>query len=106
MPTLPDVPLPHFPVPTTGATEWKVRVATGVTFLAALAGSILLSTTATDYVELLPDWAENIIYPSLIALTTFLSGRAASSRPDYLSPSTVEAVEAWLRQNAPRLPRQ
>lgn len=91
-----------FPALPKSKTEWKVRVATLGTWLAAVAGSVVLSTTATDYVQALPDWAENIIYPSLVAGVTWLSGRAASTRPDYLSPSTVTAVEAWLRGRAPR----
>jgi hypothetical protein len=76
-------------------------VATLGTYLAALAGSIFLSTTATDYVHALPDWAENIVYPALVAGVTFVSGRAARTKPDYLSPSTVEAVETWLRRRMP-----
>lgn len=94
--------LPKFPVPTSGKTELKVRAATLGTFLAALAGSIFLSTTATDYVHALPDWLENIIYPALLAGVSFLSGRAKSTKPDYLSPSTIEAVETWLRRRMPR----
>lgn len=94
--------LPKFPVPVKGKTEWKVKAAALGTWLAALAGSIALSTTATDYVEALPDWIENIIYPALVAGVSLLSGRAARTKPDYLSPSTIEAVETWLRQRMPR----
>ena len=72
------------------------------TYLAALAGSIALSTTVTDYVHALPDWAETIIYPAVLAGVSLLSGRAASSKPGYLSPSTIEAVETWLRRELPR----
>lgn len=79
-----------------------MRIATLGTWLLALAGSIVLSTTATDYVNALPDWVENIIYPSILAAGTWLSGRAASTKPDYLSPSTVQAVEDWLRKQMPR----
>lgn len=89
--------LPRFPIPVKGKTEWKVKAATYGTFFATLAGSVALSTTVTDYVESLPDWLENIIYPSVVAVTAWLSGRAARTRPDELSPSTVEAVERWLR---------
>jgi hypothetical protein len=93
--------LPKFPVPVKGKTELKVRAAALGTFLAALAGSIFLSTTATDYVHALPDWLENIIYPTLLAGVSLLSGRAKSTKPDYLSPSTIEAVESWLRRRMP-----
>lgn len=94
--------LPKFPVPVKGKTEWKVKAAALGTWAATLAGSIFLSTTATDYVHALPDWLENIIYPSLVAGVSWLSGRAARTKPDYLSPSTVQAVETWLRRHAPR----
>lgn len=94
--------LPKFPVPAKGVTEWKVRIAGLATFLASLAGTIFLSTTATDFVKELPDWAEVIIYPSLLSVVTWLSGRAARSKPDYLSPSTVAAVERWMREKLVR----
>lgn len=90
------------PVPVKGPTEWKVKAAALGTYAAALAGSIFLSTTATDYVQALPDWAENIVYPALVAGVSLLAGRAASTKPDYLSPSTISAVETWLRARAPR----
>lgn len=93
--------LPKFPIPVKGKTEWKVKAAALGTYLATLAGSIFLSTTATDYVHALPDWLENVIYPALIAGVSLLSGRAARTKPDYLSPSTIEAVEAWLRRRMP-----
>jgi len=90
---------PALPViPITNKTEWKVKAATLATYLAALAGSIFLSTTGTDYVHALPDWAENIVYPSLLAAVTYLSGRAAKTRPDYISASTAEAVEKAIRE--------
>lgn len=97
MPTL--LPqLPKFPPLLDGKTEWKVRASVLVTWLVTLAASIFLSSTATDYVHALPDWLENIVYPALVAASTLLAGRAASSKPDYLAPSTVAAVEAWLKR--------
>jgi hypothetical protein len=89
-------------IPTSNKTEWKVKAATLATYLGALAGSIFLSTTATDYVHALPDWAENVIYPALLAGITLLSGRAAKTKPDYISPSTAEAIERELRRRLPR----
>lgn len=97
-----DQGVPVLPIPIKGKTEWKVKAAALGTWLAVLAGSIVLSTTATDYVSALPDWLENIIYPSVVAGISLLSGRAARTKPDYLSPSTVEAVQVWLRSHAPR----
>ena len=92
--------LPNIPI--TKKTEWKVRVATLATYLAALAGSIFLSSTGTDYVHALPDWAENLVYPALLAGVTWLSGRAAKTKPGYISASTAEAVEAAIKQRIPR----
>jgi len=89
-------------IPITKKTEWKVRVATAATFLAALAGSIFLSTTATDYVHALPDWAENLAYPAVLAGITWLSGRAAKTKPEYISASTADAVEKAIRKRMPR----
>lgn len=89
--------LPNFPAVVRPKTEWKVKAATYGTFFAGLVGSVVLSTTATDYVEALPDWLESIVYPAVLAAATMLSGRAARTRPEELSQSTVDAVERWLR---------
>lgn len=94
-------PLPN--IPTSKKTEWKVRVATAATYFSALAGSIFLSSTATDYVHALPDWAENLVYPAVLAGITWLSGRAAKSKPGYISASTADAVEAAIRKRMPRV---
>jgi hypothetical protein len=101
--TDPVVNLP--PAPVSGKTEWKVKAAALGTYLSALAGSIVLSTTATDYVSALPDWAENVIYPAIVAGVSLLAGRAAKTKPDYLSPSTIAAVEKWIRTQSPRRSR-
>lgn len=90
-------PVPAFPVLTQGRTEWKVRASAYGTFFTALAGSIVLSTTVTDFVSGLPDWLEVVAYPAALAAASLLSGRAARTRPAELSPSTVVAVEKWLR---------
>lgn len=98
--------IPSFPIPSKGKTEWKVKAATLGTYLVTLAATIFLSTTATDFVHALPDWLESIVYPALVAVVTLLSGRAARTRPDALSPSTIEAVEKWLRERMPRVTPQ
>lgn len=90
-------------IPTSTKTEWKVKVASLATWAAALAGSVVLSSTVTDYVQAFPDWAEAIVYPSILAGVTWLSGRAARTRPGYISESTAQAVEKAVRT---RLTRQ
>ena len=82
-------------------TEWKVKAAAAATYLAGLAASVFLATTATDYVKALPDALEAIVYPALLAAITLVSGRMARTKPDQLSPSTVEAVTKWLRNRMP-----
>lgn len=90
------------PVPVRGKTEWKVKAAALATYLISLAGVTLLDTTVTDYVHALPDWLESVVYPVIPALGALLAGRAARTKPDYLSPSTVEAVQEYVRKHAPR----
>lgn len=89
-------------IPITKKTEWKVQAATLATYLGALAGSVFLSTTATDYVHALPDWAENLAYPAVLAGVTWLTGRAAKTKPGYISASTADAVEKAIRGKMPR----
>lgn len=89
----------------TNKTEWKVKVASYGTFFASLAGTALLTTTVTDLVHALPDWAEVIIYPSVLGAVSWLSGRAAKTKPEKLSQSTIDAVQDWIAKRAPRYPR-
>jgi len=83
-------------------TEIKVRVAALATFAATLAGTVLLQTSATDWVRDLPDWLQAPAAALILAGITWLSGRQAKNKPDYLSPSTIEAARVWLTQRAPR----
>ncbi len=98
-----DMTTPVTPVPPTlpsppvkGKMELKVRAATVGTYLAALVACVALSVFSTDWIHALPDWLETIVYPLAIALVTALSGYLTTNRPEYLSPSTVEAVRVWL----------
>src|SRR5258707_6500115 len=93
-------------IPITNKTEWKVKAAALATWLVALAGSVVLSGTSTDYVHALPDWVESIIYPSLLAGITYLTGRATKTRPDYISASTAETVEKAIAAPLPRTTRR
>lgn len=86
-------------------TEIKVKAASWATFFVSLAGTVALTTTATDLVHALPDWIEVIVYPSLLGATSWLTGRTTKSRPENISQSTIDAVQDWLTKRAPRYPR-
>jgi hypothetical protein len=93
----------HTPIMSaTRKTEIKVRVAAVATFVATLVGTTLLQTSATDWVKDLPAWLQVPAASLILAGITWLSGRQAKSKPDYLSPSTIEAAKAWIAQHAPR----
>lgn len=91
--------------PKKGKIELKVKAATWATFLLALAGTTLLSTTATDYVPALPDWLEAPAYALLLSAGTLLGGYLKRSRPENLSDSTISAVQKWMASHAPRMPK-
>jgi hypothetical protein len=91
-------------IPPKGKVELKVKAATLTTFLLSLAATTLLATTATDYVHVLPDWAEAPAYSFLLALGTYIAGYMKRSQPENLSASTIEAVRAWMAKHAPRKP--
>ncbi len=86
-------------------TELKVKAATWAAFLTSLAGLTLLGTTATDFIDALPDWAEVAVYSLLSPVVTWLAGYNARNRPEQLSDSTISAIEGWMRRHAPRYPR-
>ena len=86
----------------TRKTEIKVRVAAWATFVATLAGTTVLQTRAGDWVSDLPAWLQAPAAALVLAGITWLSGRQAKSKPDYLSPSTIEAAKARIAQHTPR----
>jgi hypothetical protein len=87
-------------------TEIKVRAASLAVFAVTTVGGILLETSVTDWAKDLPPWLQVPAASLILAGVTWLAGRRAKSRPDYLSPSTIEAAEVWTRQHAPRIPRE
>jgi hypothetical protein len=93
-------------LPRPSGTEVKVKAATWGAFALTLVGMVALSTTVTDFVPALPDWLEAPAYSLITALGTWLAGYNTKNKPESLSPSTVEAIKEWLRQRAPRLPRE
>lgn len=95
--------VPTATAPERGKVEWKVKAAAYATFALSLAATAFLSTTATDFVHALPDWVEVPAYSLLLAAGTWLAGFSARTRPADLSPSTIEAVQAWLKARAPRV---
>jgi hypothetical protein len=84
--------------------ELKVKAASYATFFASLAVFVFLSTTATDYVQALPDAVESVGLAALVTATTFVSGYMRKSRPAALAQSTVTAASEWLNRNMPRRP--
>lgn len=94
--------IPTATVPERGRVEWKVKAAAYATFALSLAATAFLSTTATDFVHTWPDWAEVPAYSLLLAAGTWVAGFSARSRPADLSPSTIEAVQTWLKTRMPR----
>lgn len=83
-------------------TELKVKAATWASFLASLTGLTLLSTTATDFIDALPDWAEVAAYSLLSPVVTWLAGYNTQNRPEQLSDSTIGSIRRWMERNAPR----
>jgi hypothetical protein len=92
--------------PASGKTELKVKAASWATFLVSLAGLTLLESSATDLVPALPQWANwltPIIGAAIATATTWLTGYNVRNRPAELSQSTIDAVQQWMRNRAPRL---
>lgn len=77
-------------------TEWKVRAASLASFIATLAAGTVLEMRGPEFIETLPDVTKVFAAALLVSVTSWLSGRAAKSRPDYISQSTIDAVRAHL----------
>jgi hypothetical protein len=92
----------NVPTPATGKTEWKVKMAATATYVLGVAAAAFLSTTATDFVTALPDWAESIAYPALLAAGAWWAGRVSESKADALAPSTIAAAKEWLNARLAR----
>lgn len=76
----------------TSATEFKVKAAATASFVASLAGVLLLEEWAPKVIAELPTSVQAMATAGVVTLVTWLSGRAARSRPDAISESTLEAV--------------
>lgn len=86
------------PMPSGGkATEWKVRVASLASFVGATVAGLLLESRGPQMIEQLPSAVQVLAGAVLAAALTWLSGRAARSRPEYISQSTIDAVRARAR---------
>lgn len=85
-------------MPSTGKkTEWKVRIASLASFVGALAVGTLLEVKTPDIVNALPDGVQVLAGAALVAAASWFSGRAARSRPEYVSQSTIDAVRERFR---------
>lgn len=80
----------------TGKTEWKVRIASLAAFVGSLAASILIETRGVELVNDLPENVRVVLLPVLVAVGTWFAGRAARSRPEYISKSTLEAIRGYI----------
>lgn len=81
-----------------GKIEVKVKAASVGAFIA-----LLLALTAENYASgLLPAWAEIPVYALLGTAVTFLGGYGARNKIDALSPSSIAAVQEWLKLYAPK----
>lgn len=76
----------------TGKTEWKVRIAALASFVGSLAAGALLDERTFDVINKLPDGVRPLVLAGLVAAGVWYSGRAASSRSEYVSASTIKAV--------------
>lgn len=86
----------------TRTTEWKVKIASLASFAGSLAASVLIDEWAPGIVERLPSGAQAVGAAALAAAAAWFAGRAAKSRPDAISQSTLEAVRvraAMLHRN-------
>lgn len=86
------------------ATELKVRVAAAATFVATLAGWVLLESDAvTDLVHRLPDPVQPVGAAFVLAGVAWFSGRVKRNKPEYISDSTIEAVRERLARQGKEL---
>jgi len=83
------------------ATEFKVKIASFASFAGSLAASVVLEQWAPKAVERLPLGVQALAGAAIVAAAAWFAGRAARSRPDSISESTLEAV----RVRAARLQR-
>lgn len=78
-----------------GKTEWKVRIASLASFVGTLAVGIALEEiNSPEFIDRLPDGLQVLAGAALVAACTWVSGRIARTRPEYISQSTVDAVRA------------
>jgi hypothetical protein len=89
-------------MPKVNYVEAKVKASALATFVVTLVGTTWLATTATDFVPQLPDLLEAPAYAVIAAGISFLAGYRKSNVEGRLSPSTLEAAEAWIRKHNPR----
>lgn len=83
----------------TPRTEWKVRIATLASFIGSLVLGTLLEIKTPELIDELPEGLRVIVGGAAVAAATWFSGRAARSRPQYISDSTIEAVREYLRRH-------
>jgi hypothetical protein len=76
--------------------ESKTKAAAFAALLVSLVATSFLGTTATDYVNALPDVLEAPAYSLIAAALVYVAGfRKANTGA--LAPSTIDAAERYLR---------
>lgn len=81
-------------------TEIKVRAAALATFAGATAGVTILQTLSPNWIANLPLWLQAPAAGVVLGAVAWLTGRAAKTRPGYISQSTIDAVNAEIEAKA------
>jgi hypothetical protein len=73
-------------------TEWKVKLASLGAFAGSLIASVALDVYAPSIVNNVPGGLRTLTAAAIAAAVSWLSGWVARTRPECVSPSTVDAV--------------
>jgi hypothetical protein len=78
-------------------TEFKVKIASLASFAGALAGSVILDKWAPGVLAGLSPAVQAVLGAVIAAVSAWLAGYIARTRPDSISESTVNAAREYLR---------
>lgn len=86
-------------------TEWKVRIGAAASFAGTLLVALLTDPRAPEWIAGLPEPLRVLGGAAIVAAGVWLSGRAARTRSDMISESTVRAIEERYGIGIPRQDR-